>query len=381
MELMIQTLMMNSTQASNNQPENERPSLSFSFSDKQKKVSYDDILSKVQSSLQDILNDRHSDWERKKIEPKHGRLNFACPYCGDSSQDSRKKRGNLYLNDGLYFKCYNCGKYRRIQGFLRDFKISLEADEIVLVRELEKKSETLRKSLDPSIFLNRENLMEWAIDRETSEEKNRLVPLDRKRIQVYLQKRLQPDMRKFSWNEEREQLYIFHLIPDTNKVLGYQIRNFKSQPKYLTFKLSKIYEELGLDVPEEVLDIDDISTTFGILELDLGKPVTIFEGPLDSFLYRNSAATCSSNIDFPISLGNVRYMYDYDRAGKEAAMKKASEGRPVFLWKKLLSDLGILDLNKKMDLTDLLVLCKRKSLKLPKLSNYFSRDRYDIYDI
>jgi hypothetical protein len=378
---MIQTLMMSSTQASNNQSKNERPSLSFSFSEKQKNVSYDDILSKVQSSLQDILNDRHSDWERKKIEPKHGRLNFACPYCGDSSNDSRKKRGNIYLNDGLYFKCYNCGKYRRIQGFLRDFKISLEADEIVLVRELEKKSETLRKSLDPSIFLNQENLMEWAIDREMIEAKNRLVPLDRKRIQVYLQKRLQPDMQKFSWNEEREQLYIFHLIPNTNKVLGYQIRNFKAQPKYLTFKLSKIYEDLGLDVPDEVLDIDDISTTFGILQLDLGKPVTIFEGPLDSFLYRNSAATCSSNIDFPIALGNLRYMYDYDRAGKEAAMKKASQGRPVFLWKKLLTDLGILDLNKKMDLTDLLVLCKRKSLKLPKLSNYFSRDRYDIYDI
>ena len=378
---MIQTLMMSSTQASNNQSKNERPSLSFSFSEKQKNVSYDDILSKVQSSLQDILNDRHSDWERKKIEPKHGRLNFACPYCGDSSNDSRKKRGNIYLNDGLYFKCYNCGKYRRIQGFLRDFKISLEADEIVLVRELEKKSETLRKSLDPSIFLNQENLMEWAIDRDTIEAKHRLVPLDRKRIQVYLQKRLQPDMQKFSWNEEREQLYIFHLIPNTNKVLGYQIRNFKAQPKYLTFKLSKIYEDLGLDVPDEVLDIDDISTTFGILQLDLGKPVTIFEGPLDSFLYRNSAATCSSNIDFPISLGNLRYMYDYDRAGKEAAMKKASQGRPVFLWKKLLTDLGILDLNKKMDLTDLLVLCKRKSLKLPKLSNYFSRDRYDIYDI
>jgi len=372
---------MNSTQASNHTPKNERPSLSFSFSEEKKKVSYDDILTKVQDSLQDILNDRHDHWEKRKVEPKHGRLNFACPYCGDSSHDTRKKRGNIYLNDGLFFKCYNCGKYRRIQGFLRDFKVSLEADEIVLVRELEKKSETLKKSLDPSIFLNRENLIEWAIDREVIEEKNRLVSLDRKRIQVYLQKRLQPNMQRFSWNEEREQLYIFHLIPNTNKVLGYQIRNFKSQPKYLTFKLSKIYEDLGQDVPDEVLDIDDISTTFGILELDLGKPVTIFEGPLDSFLYRNSAATCSSNIDFPISLGNVRYMYDYDRAGKEAAMKKASEGRPVFLWKKLLTDLGILDLNKKMDLTDLLVLCKRKGLRLPKLSTYFSRDRYDIYDI
>jgi predicted RNA-binding Zn-ribbon protein involved in translation (DUF1610 family) len=379
---MIQTLTMSYTQASNNNLENVGHGLTFSFSEKQRNVSYDDVLAKVQSSLQGILNDRHSHWEKRQVDPKHGRLNFACPYCGDSANDSRKKRGNIYLNDGLYFKCYNCGKYRRIQGFLKDFSISLEADEIVLVRELEKKSETLRKSLDPSVFLNKENLMSWAIDRQTIEDKNKLVPLDRKRIQVYLQKRLQPDLRRFSWNEEREQLYIFHLIPETNKVLGYQIRNFKAQPKYLTFKLSKIYEDLGLEVPDEVLDIDDISTTFGILDLDLSKPVTVFEGPLDSFLYRNSAATCSSNIDFPVSLGNLRYMYDYDKSGKEAAMKRASQGRPVFLWKKLLTDLGILDtINKKMDLTDLLVLCKRKGIKLPRLSNYFSRDRYDIYHI
>jgi len=360
----------------------ERQSLSFSFSDKERSVSPEALLEKVKSSLQSILNERHSNYEKREVHPKHGRLNFACPYCGDSTNDNHKKRGNIYVNDGLYFKCYNCGKYRGIQGFLRDFSISLDADEIVTVRSLEKAAVSLNKTLDPMIFLDRDNLAKWAIERDEIEMKQKLVPLDRTRIYVYLQKRLQPNLARFSWNEEKQQLYIFHLIPNTNKVLGYQIRNFKYKPKYMTFKLSKIYEEMGKEVTDEVLEIDDISTSFGILELDLSKPVTIFEGPLDSFLMRNAAATCSSNIDFPLSIGNIRYMYDYDKAGREAAIKKVSEGTSVFLWQKLLSDMGIIiEHHKKMDLTDLVVYCKRKNIKMPRLGDYFSKDKYDVYHI
>lgn len=374
--------MMISTHLSNSEDKNnERPSLSFSFSEKTSQVTPENLISKVKESLQRILNDRHTHWEKREIQPKHGRLNFACPYCGDSTQDTRKKRGNLYLNDGLFFKCYNCGKYRGVQKFLKDFNVGLDADEIVLVREMEKTAYKNNLSLDPMIFLDRENLVHWGIEREDIERKFKLVPLDRTKIFVYLKKRLQPDMTRFSWNEEKQQLYIFHQIPDTTKVLGYQIRNFKAHPKYLTFKLSRVYEELGKEVPEEVYEIDDISTTFGILELDLSKPITVFEGPLDSFLYKNSAATCSSNIDFPIPLGNLRYMYDYDKAGKEASIKKLGQGSPVFLWQKLLSDMGILNINKKVDLTDFLILCKRKGLKIPKLSTYFSQDKYDAYYI
>ena len=375
--------MMSSTQASNQENfEKERQSLSFSFSGNDKQVTPTMLISRVKESLQDILNSRHEHWEKREVHPKHGRLNFACPYCGDSHSDTHKKRGNIYLNDGLYFKCYNCGKYRGISSFLRDFKKGLDANELVTARDMEQRAIRENRSLDPMVFLDKDNLLNWAVDREDIERKNNLVPMDRTQIFVYLKKRLQPDMSRFSWNQDKEQLYIFHMIPNTTKVLGYQIRNFKSHPKYLTFKLSKIYEDLGREVPDEVLEIDDISTTFGILELDLSSPVTVFEGPLDSFLYKNSAATCSSNIDFPFSLGNIRYMYDYDKAGKEAAIKKIAEGKTVFLWQKLLSDTGILlEPTKKMDLTDFLVYCKRKGLKVPKLSNYFSQDKYDVYYI
>lgn len=378
---MIQALTTSYMLHSNDKPnENERPSLSFSFSDSPRPASMDDLVQKVKDSLQGILNSRHDHWERRQILPKHGRLNFACPYCGDSHGDSYKKRGNVYLDKGCYFKCYNCGKYRGVLGFLRDFKIDMTTDEIVLAKELEKSAPQQIRSIDPMLYLDKDNLIKYAVERDEIERKQKLVPLDRTKIYVYLQKRLQPDLTKFSWNEEKQQLYIFHIIPGTTKVLGYQIRNFKYQPKYMTFKLSKIYEDFAMEVPDEVYEIDEISTTFGILSLDFSKPVTVFEGPLDAFLYRNSAATCSSNIDFPIELSTLRYMYDCDKAGKTAAMEKIQKGIPVFLWRKLLADTGIQTINK-MDLTDFLVYCKRKGIPVPRLSNYFSNNRYDVYDI
>jgi hypothetical protein len=238
---------------------------------------------------------------------------------------------------------------------------------------------TEQRFIDPMMLHDTAELVKWSVDRSEIEEKFKLVPLDRTKVFVYLKKRLQPDLTRFSWNNDKQQLYIFHLIPNTTRVLGYQIRNFVSTPKYLTFKLSRIYEELGKDVTDEVLALDDISSAFGILEMDLTKPVTVFEGPLDSFLYKNSIATCSSNIDSPIQLSTLRYMYDYDKAGREAALEKLNEGKTVFLWKKLFHDSGIDEPVKKMDLTDLVVLAKRKNIQFPRLSNYFSNDKYDAY--
>ena len=363
----------------NNSPMENESLLSFSFSlDEKQKATPEQLLNTVRASLQDILNSRFNDYERRRIDPKINRLNFACPYCGDSHTDAHKKRGNIYTLT-YYYKCYNCGKYRNLEQFLKDFDKKLETNELLLARKMNESGRTEQRFIDPMMLYNIDELVKWSVDRSEIEGKFKLVSLDRTKVFVYLKKRLQPDLTRFSWNHEKQQLYIFHLIPNTTRVLGYQIRNFVSTPKYLTFKLSRIYSELGKTITDEVLALDDISTAFGILEMDLTKPVTIFEGPLDSFLYKNSIATCSSNIDSPIQLSTLRYMYDYDKAGREASLEKLSVGKSVFLWKKLFYDTGIDEPVKKMDLTDLIVLAKRKNIQFPKLSNYFSNDKYDAY--
>lgn len=382
MTLILAHSTMNSTHHSNqptNQENGDKTSFSFSY-DKDRKVDPQLLLGKVKVALQEILNATHGHFEKRTIHPKSGRWNFACPYCGDSHTDSYKKRGNIYT-DKLYFKCYNCGKYADVYNFLKDFrKDVLDTEEMLYVKEAEESTKKDSATVDPSYLFDVEKLMSLAIDRNMIEEKLNLKRIDKSSISTYLLKRLQPRLEIFSWNQDREQLYIFHMIPNTNKVLGFQIRNFKSQPKYMTYRLSRIYEILGKEPPSEVEEVDPMSTTFGILEANLSIPVTVFEGPLDSFLYKNSVATCSTNIDFPVDLSTLRYFYDYDKAGRDASIKRLKEGKPVFLWKKFFKEANIDEpTNKKMDLTDLVIFAKRKGISLPRLSNYFSNDKYDAY--
>lgn len=356
--------------------ENEYDSFSFSFDSKD--VDPTELNVKVQKLLQEILDQRFPEFEKRRISDKHGRLNFACPYCGDSYSELHKKRGNLYLENYGYH-CYNCGKHTNVRGLFRDFSKKLDTDEIVYIQSQFKETEHTTKSIDPFVFLDRGIIERVSLSRKKLDEFYGAIPIDHSRIFSYLKKRLQPEFTKFSWDGEKEKLYIYHIIPGTEKVIGFQIRNFKASPKYMTWKLSRIYEDLGVQPTEEVLEIDKISNTFGILQLDFKLPITVFEGPLDSFLFKNAVATCSSKIDFPLQMGSVRYMYDYDAAGRDAAMQRLQAGYPVFLWKKYLEAAGIPHGNKKMDLTDLLVYAKRRGEKLPKFAEYFSADKYDAY--
>ena len=375
---------MSSTQHSNHKKDQENggiPSFSFSYDKDPQEVDPQALLKKVWNSLQDILNSEHSQYQKREILKKPGRWNFACPYCGDSATDYIKKRGNIYT-EKMYFKCYNCGKYSDVKKFLKDFRKDggLSTEEELFIKDAEKSDKKESKKLDPSILFDIERLKKYAIDRKIIEKRFYLKRAEDTPIITYLEKRSQPNIDLFSWNQEKQQLYIFHMLPNTELVIGFQIRNFISSPKYMTYRLSRIYELLKMNVDKEVEEIDEISTIFGILSIDISKPITVFEGPLDSFLYKNSIATCSTNIDVPIEISTLRYLYDYDKAGRDESIKKLQEGKHVFLWKKFFKESGIdVPVNKKVDLTDIVTIVKRKNLNIPKIANFFSNDKYDAY--
>lgn len=361
-----------------NLSENEsKDSFSFSVSTNMNDASPEEVNLNVKDSLQRVLNSRFSG-ERTRIAHYKGRINFACPYCGDSHQDSHKKRGNIYFQNYM-FKCFNCGKTSGVTRFFRDHSVELTTAHMNFIATNQITNSIHENAIDPYFLFDKESLTKLGIERKAIEEKFGLVPIDRKKIFSWLNKRLQPEFTKFSWNEKKQQLYIFHIIPETTKVLGFQLRNFVSYPKYMTFKLSKIYDIMGYEHPEDLTEIDKISTSFGILNLDLSKPITVFEGPLDSFLYKNSSATCGDKKEFPLEAENVRYFYDYDEAGKKASMKKLAEGKKVFLWKKFLQDAKIPESSKKLDLSDIVTYAKRKGIALPKFNEYFSNSHYDTY--
>ena len=48
--------------------------------------------------VQKILNKEFANQNKRRFVDYHDRLNFSCPYCGDSHKNQYAKRGNLYFN-------------------------------------------------------------------------------------------------------------------------------------------------------------------------------------------------------------------------------------------------------------------------------------------
>jgi hypothetical protein len=100
---------------------------SFSFSFEPKDVNPTELQAKIYSGIQQILEKRFSEQEKRRISEKSGRLNFACPYCGDSHRNAHAKRGNFYYNR-LIFICFNCDKKTTFDRFCKDFNEQLDPD-------------------------------------------------------------------------------------------------------------------------------------------------------------------------------------------------------------------------------------------------------------
>lgn len=346
-------------------------------------------ISKVESLVREILAKQFPGNPGKQIVYKAGnRLNVSCPYCGDSN-DSRKKRGNFYL-DTLAYKCYNggCGIFKDSISFFKDFSVysrlsGSERDEIKFILDENRgKRRSVYGNVDISLFFEND-INEILISRSEFMEKLGLRNVFGSKIQRYIQRRHQKTDNRFAWDEKREKLFLFNLSPD-DKIMGLQVRNMQSikgSSKYLTYKLSGIYEKLLKVTDGETLnrarEVDPISHVFNIGTLDFTSPITVFEGPMDSWFWKNSVGLCSIENKFPFDVEGLRYWYDWDKAGIEKSMDLLSKGFIVFNWGKFLEENSITK-NKKWDLNDLVVHLRSTGKKIKRLDGYFTDDILDL---
>lgn len=336
------------------------------------------IIDKVQS----ILNKRFDDRNKHHIKIHTNRINFACPYCGDSMKNSNKKRGNIILegkHSGFY-KCFNCSVFKTVTSFFSDYKVSLDLDIIDYIsNHLGDLRSSFSEKYDISLLLDIELIEKYAIDRQELIKKFMLVEIIDSPVRSWLRSRLQFQEEKFLYNPAKNYLLILNLTP-SGKILGFQKRGFnlKSyEPKYLTYKLSKISEGFKMGkIPEE---FDSISVLFNITLLNFNMPITLFEGGMDSFLFKNSIALSGVNKIFPIDIP-IRYWFDKDLTGVNQAIKKLENKQPVFLWERFIRDYNI-PYSKKLDLNDILIYFKKNNIKTPLFENYFSDDPLDLIDI
>lgn len=321
---------------------------------------------------------------KQKIHTFVDRIAGACPYCGDSMKSTYKKRGNIILQGEFagHYKCHNCGIYKSIPDFLRDFKINPNLDLINYLQSIQTEGKlATRKNYDISLLMDSSKIEEFAIDREILKNRFGFVEIrESPKTLNWLRSRLQFSQEKFLYHLKDEYLVVLNLTKEKN-IIGFQRRNFKSwQDKYMTFSISKIYSILGIDkeIPPE---LNSYSQIFGLFQTDFSKRVVIFEGPLDSFLFKNSIANTGAGKHFPIEIP-LYYFYDDDKKGRQKAIEHLNLGENVFLWDRFKKDYDLPN-RDKWDLNDVLIYLNRGEGEnsYPPFFNYFSKDPLDIIDI
>ena len=124
--------------------------------------------------------------------------------------------------------------------------------------------------------------------------------------------------------------------------------------------------------------LDKLSYTFNIFNVDFTRPITVFEGPLDSFLFPNSIALASLHTRVPFESESFRYLLDNDRPGQEKTLEFLKEGKTVFLWKNFLRENDIRINRSKIDWTDVMVYCHMNEKRLSNVYKYFTDNKYDV---
>tara|TARA_B100001057_G_C22811862_1_gene935741 strand:- start:739 stop:1809 length:1071 start_codon:yes stop_codon:yes gene_type:complete len=332
-----------------------------------------------------VLHHNHNHPEKRRYLESRDRLNFACPYCGDSHDNPRKKRGNIYWND-LYFHCYNCSAHESLDNFLKDHNQNFEGEDRISIINYIKENRrnfSFGESLDFHLF---EKAKELALTFDELATGFNVYPINSLtyRAYPYLKSRLLHHKTKsFGYDPRRKELYVFNLTPE-GKIIGFQTRELDGNgPKYKTWNIQRIYDRLKrpLDLSEDDLEnLNKISMLFGILTTDMSRDFTIFEGPIDSFFMNNSIGLTGVKkqiIEFN-EIPTARYFFDNDIEGKTRMIEKLKTGQTVFMWDKLLKDFKIPSKRVK-DLNDLIKYeYKNRTGCLNELDKYFTNNHLDL---
>lgn len=350
----------------------------------------------IKGYVQEILNTQHSDPIKRRIRDMHERINFACPFCGDSVKDSKKKRGNLFW-DSLYYHCYNdgCKKHMSLVRFLKTFGFKFSQNpESRFILDFISENLQIYSKIKEFDFDTFPELKDLGISYSDFYAAYYARPIEYGTDGYnYLKNRLlHKHLQDFAYNEYTKKLFILNTDINREKIIGFQIRNLGNQSdRYLTFNIERINRDIGNYLSgkieaDELSRLNKLSTIFNILKVNFENKLTIFEGPLDAKFMQNSIGLASVNRDKTafLELPFKRFFFDNDKAGKKNSIELLRQGHEVFLWKKFIKeqklDKYIKDRDDNIkDLNDIIKLCFKYKIDAYKyLENYFDDSPYSI---
>lgn len=357
-------------------------------------LSEQDFVNIIKEKVQEILNRVFTDYKdrnKRSIKRSSTTLNFACPYCRDSAFDTQKKRGNIILKGKFagYYKCFNCGKFVKLNKFFKDFDNELDLSSIDYIskhyKDLDESIRTTQADLTSDLFDTKE-VSKYAIDREHLIKMLNLNIIDEHHKNagyMYLVNRCQYSFENFLYDKENEELLILNFCDKEKKqIIGWQTRDLtnKKKNKYKTVTNSRIHELILKDNIVVPKDIDTFSTIYNIFNVNPYMPILVTEGPFDAFLLPNCIATSGASKTFNINL-NFYFVYDSDKTGTKYALNRLENGNYVFMWTKLKQDYKLPD-RPKWDINDFFIYIREHHLPRVKYwSKYFTNDILDTLNI
>ena len=365
------------------------------------------LLDNIEEKVQRILNSKFArdSFHKRQIDHYSDRINFACPFCGDSLRDPRKKRFNIYLNS-LSCHCFNCNHHSGINTFLKQFDEELSLEDKLQVHEIQQSS----KKFERKMSSNHSSFSFQLLDKLAVPKSilfkilNLTTPYKSKECSDYLNSRSIniKQWKYFAYNEKSKELYILN-INSNDRIIGMQIRQLDPNSKksrYLTRSLTKIYsdyfkkdlsqltarllksmengekyimEEDGIENIQA--NLDRLSGLFNVMNVDMNYPLTIVEGPIDSLCISNAIALQGATKlnDYFDDIQTVRFLFDNDKVGKTHSLNKLKTNKKVFLWNMYIQKMNIKD--KVKDINDLF---KVNAFNKDIFESCFSSDEFDV---
>lgn len=363
------------------------------------------LKSKIRSLVKQVVLAEHTNPDKQMLKEMPGRLSLACPYCGDSTTDTKKKRGNIYW-DSLQYHCFNCSHHGDVYSLLKDHHIGFKdrEDSIAIIDYIQEHRVQTNavEVLEHDVF---KTIYDLAPTKQELTEHFGYIPVEPgDPAFFYLRNRmLSHKLENFMYSPKDKRILVLNLAPN-DKVIGFQTRALTKyrNARYLTYDIEKIYSEMGKTIEateEELISLKKISTLFGILKVDLQRTVTMFEGPIDAMFMMNSIglATAGRSTEEFDEIPTIRYMFDNDETGKSKMMQKLRRNKEIFMWGKFFDETKLdvkwenylknIDKNNRdkypttiSDLNDLIrVAYLLKDDCIKSLGKYFSNSKLDAY--
>lgn len=268
--------------------------------------------------------------------------NFRCPICGDSSNNTKKKRGYIGYNhkkNRYLVHCHKCLYSASLPTFLKDVdkflyeqfitERFLESGEQRVVKRVREVDEEFYKEKRPLPKVRNPHLLKVSKLKEGHYVKryleDRMIPaehLDKffvvAKFKAFANSVIPGTYKSLEGDYPRLVLEIFNKDGD---VCGYQCRAFGDEtPKYMK------------------LDIDD-SQVYGIERVDPTKRVFVVEGHIDSLFLDNCVAVGGVNFDndYINSLEDKVIIFDNEprsRQIRKILKETILKGYKVVIWNK-----------------------------------------------